>query len=310
MPFRTETDVVIDPAVLLTELAPGRVADRCLEGEVVRFGLFTDEAIDDVQVQVGDALVPIVARFVVLAAGVGNAELLTKLSSRFSDQARRKSSKELVDALPGGAHPVPALRARATCRRQRAVRRRSLVASHASGRRVERARTWVVSPPIDDAADHPGPGQHALRAPHRPGPRWPACVDQLFAISPTLEKRGRATCEWSVYVVAAHPAPVAGRGRHLGGGPAGAGQAREARASRAFLAVWPSHLAYAQFVGDSVAERIGEALGRAGRLRRQPPSRPTWAAEPARAAWPAGTVADFAWQDWATFGQTWRIEHR
>ena len=28
-----------------------------------------------------------------------------------------------------------------------------------------------------------------------------------------------------------------------------------------FMAVWPSHLAYAQFVGDSVAERVTDALG-------------------------------------------------
>src|SRR5207342_3373594 len=70
----------------------------CLEGEVVRFGLLPDGEIDHVQVQVGDQTVPIVPRFVVLAAGAGNATLLTKLSSRLNDQAARKAAKELIDS--------------------------------------------------------------------------------------------------------------------------------------------------------------------------------------------------------------------
>src|SRR5262249_19231339 len=94
--FLAESDLVIDPALLLGRLRDG-LEDRCLTGEILRFGLVSDDAIDHVQVQVDEQVVPIVPRFVVLAAGVGNASLLSKLGSRFGDQARRKASKELVE---------------------------------------------------------------------------------------------------------------------------------------------------------------------------------------------------------------------
>ncbi len=116
VPFQTETDVVINPAVLLTELRRD-IADRCLEGEVVRFGLFTDEAIDDVQVQVGDVLVPIVARFVVAGRGRGQR--------RSADQAQlavlRPGPPQVVQGDGGRrARPyAPSTRSAsgATCRR-------------------------------------------------------------------------------------------------------------------------------------------------------------------------------------------------
>ncbi|MGZ4760694.1 MAG: hypothetical protein ACXV95_16660, partial [Acidimicrobiales bacterium] len=67
----------------------------------------------------------------------------------------------------------------------------------------------------------------------------------------------------------------------------------------AFLAVWPSHLAYAQFVGDSVAERIAEALGPAQDFSDGPqPSDFGITAPPLRARWDR---AEFPWQPWSAF---------
>jgi hypothetical protein len=297
--FRTETDVVIDPAVVLTELRRD-IADRCLQGEVVRFGLFTDEAIDDVQVQVGDTLVPIVARFVVLAAGVGNAELLTKLSSRFSDQARRKASKELVDACQAvrtqyeicvRGH-LPALSGRFGP---------FTVTSHSPGAGdwPGEPRTWVISAPIDDTQTTLGPTNTRFD-PTIDAARVTDLLAQLFAIAPDLEKRAGGL-QWSVYAYrrTQHPSlgvpdtsavaqPVPAKLEKLG--------------LEGFLAVWPSHLAYAQFVGDSVAERIAEALG--------PPATYPDSLEPSDLGASAPELVarwarpDFPWQDWTTFRQT------
>ena len=269
VPFHLETDVVINPAVVLTELRRD-IADRCLEGEVVRFGLFTDEAIDDVQVQVGDVLVPIVARFVVVAAGVGNADLLTKLSSRFSDQARRKSSKELVDACQAVRiqyeicvrGQLPALNGRFGP---------FIVASHGRGADgwPGEPRTWVISAPIDDAQTTMGPANTRFD-PSVDSARVTDLLAQLFAIAPELEKRAGGL-QWSVYTYAAHPAPVAGGGRHLGGGPAGARQVGEARPRGL-----PGRVALAPGLRP-VRGRLGgrahrRGPGRAGHLCRQPPA--------------------------------------
>ncbi len=66
--------------------------------------------------------------------------------------------------------------------------------------------------------------------------------------------------------------------------------------------MWPSHLAYAQFVGDSVAERIAEALGPAASYPDNLQPGDLGAAAPELVArWDR---PDFDWQDWATFRQT------
>src|SRR5690606_24168883 len=57
-------------------------------------GLVGDQAIDHVQVEVGEHLLPIVPRFVVLAAGVGNANLLGMIGKRFANQSARKERQE------------------------------------------------------------------------------------------------------------------------------------------------------------------------------------------------------------------------
>jgi hypothetical protein len=69
-----------------------------------------------------------------------------------------------------------------------------------------------------------------------------------------------------------------------------------------FLAVWPSHLAFAQFVGDAVAERVREALGPAQDFG--PGLTPgAFGAPPATvpARWDGEAIG---WLDWAAFSTT------
>ena len=267
--FRADTDVVINPATILSHLRDG-LESRCIDGEIVRFGLVSDDAIDHVQVQVGDQVVPIVPRFVVLAAGVGNAALLSKLGSRFADQARRKSSKELVESSQAVQSQY------VLCVRGRDLPEVSgrfgelTIASHTltdSGDRV-----WLVAPPVDDALTTLGPDNLRFERPVDSAV-VSRTIDQLFAASPALAKQA-ADLQFGVYVArrTQHPM-VAVADASIVAQPAPA--KLEKFGLESFLAVWPSHLAYAQFVGDSVAERIAEALGPpAGLLRRSPAVRP------------------------------------
>lgn len=296
--FRTDSDLVINPATVLTELRRD-IADRCLEGEVVRFGLFTDLAIDDVQVQVGEVLVPIVARYVVVAAGVGNADLLTKLSSRLSNHDRRKAAKELVD------------RCQAVRNQYQLCLRGNLpavsghfggfqVASHATGPGDQ--RTWVVSPPIDDRLTTVGPANTRFDPPVD-AEVVGQTVGQLLAASPELARQA-SQLDWAVYVSrrTQHPS-LAGADTSTVAQPVPA--KLEKLGLEGFLAVWPSHLAYAQFVGDSVAERVAEALG--------PPGEYSDSIQPAELGVSAPELVarwarpDFGWQDWTAFRQTWSI---
>jgi len=291
--FRADTDVVINPATILSHLREG-LESRCIDGEIVRFGLVSDDAIDHVQVQVGDQVVPIVPRFVVLAAGVGNATLLSKLGSRFSDQARRKSSKELVESsqavqsqylLCVRGHDLPEVSGRFGD---------LTIASHAltdSGDRV-----WLVAPPVDDALTTLGPDNLRFERPVDSSV-VSRTIDQLFAASPALAKQA-AELQFSVYVArrTQHPM-VAVADASIVAQPAPA--KLEKFGLESFLAVWPSHLAYAQFVGDSVAERIAEALGPPQDFSDGPqPSDLGVTAPPLRARWDR---ADFPWQPWSTF---------
>ena len=292
-PFRVDTDVVINPATLLMRLRHG-IEDRCLHGEVVRFGLVSDDAIDHVQVQIGDAVVPIVPRYVVLAAGVGNAELLVKLGARFGDQAKRKASKELADGCQAvraqyelcvRGPELPVVNGRFE---------ELLIATHAlsgSGENV-----WVVTPPVDDARTTVG----------APNLRFDLSLDRdvvaglvqrLFAMAPTLEKQS-ADLRWSVYVTRRTQHPALGTPD-----TSTVAQPVPAKLEKfgidAFLAVWPSHLAYAQFVGDAVAERIAEALGPPVDFSDGPqPADLGQAAPVLRARWDRD---DFPWSDWSEF---------
>ena len=290
--FIAETDLVINPAVVLTRLRQG-LENRCLEGEVVRFGLLPDGEIDHVQVQVGDVAVPIVPRFVVLAAGVGNATLLTKLSSRLPDQAKRKATKELVDTCQ-------AVRAQTVlCLRGPDLPLVSghfgelMITAHALTDSTD--RVWLVEPPVDDTQTTVGPANLRFELPVD-DTVVALALESLFALSPLVAGQ-RSALTWSVYVsrVALHPMAVVSDASVAQPVPA----KLEKLGLESFLAVWPSHLAYAQFVGDSVAERVGEALGPAQDFSDGPqPADVGPTALPLRARW---DTPDFPWQAWPAF---------
>jgi len=292
-PFRLDTDLVINPATLLTRLRHG-IEDVCITGEVVRFGLVSDDAIDHVQVQVGEQVVPIVPRFVVLAAGVGNADLLSKLGARFSDQAKRKASKELVDTCQA-----------VRCQYELCMRGRDLpilnghfggltIATHTRADRDE--RVWIVTPPVDDSRTVLGQANLRFELGVEPAD-VSQFVSRLRAASPMIDEMV-GDLEWSVYASrrAQHPSLAVGDTSAVAH-PVPA--KLEKFGLESFLAVWPSHLAYAQFVGDAVAERIAEALGAPGDFSDGPqPSDLASAPVELQARWDRD---DFPWQGWDDF---------
>jgi glycine/D-amino acid oxidase-like deaminating enzyme len=297
--YRTDTDLVLNPGTLLSHLGAG-LESSCIVGEVVRFGLVGDDAVDHVQVQVGEQVVPIVPRFVVLAAGIGNATLLNQLSARFSGQAKRKASKELVE----GCQAV-------TAQHHLCVRGPDLPA--VSGRfgsltiaaqpLTDGESAWVIAPSLDDATASLGPVNMRFAPTVDPGV-IASTVDELFAMSPLIEKQA-GDLRWSAYVSrrAQHPMTAA-RDRSTIARPVPA--KLEKFGLEAFLAVWPSHLAYAQFVGDAVAERIAEALGPRGDFSDSAdPSDLDQAPPPLRARW---DEPGFPWQDWNAFVAAWKLD--
>jgi hypothetical protein len=240
--------------------------------------------------------VPIVPRFVVFAAGAGNATLLTKLSSRLPDQARRKSAKELID----GCQAV---------RAQHLVCVRGAALPSLAGRFGDLGLTaqpltdsdevvWLVQPPVDDAQTTRGPTNLRFELPVDDA-LVARTLEQLFGASPWLAER-RADLQWSAYVTrctqhpmlavpdaSTVPQPVPAKLEKLG--------------LDAFLVVWPSHLAYAQFVGDAVAERVGEALGPAQDFSDGPqPADLAAGAPPLRSRWDR---PDFPWLPWDAFAE-------
>jgi hypothetical protein len=299
--FVAEADVVIDPATVLDRLRTG-IGPWWLEGEVVRFGLAGDDAIDHVQVQVGDDLVPVVPRFVVAAAGVGNADLLTQISSRFGDHDRRKASKELVDRCQAvRSQPVICLRGAdlpALDGRFGAL----TVASHRLAGTDE--RVWLVEPPIDDRHTTAGPDNVRFERPVDSAV-VAATVERLLAASPTVARLA-PSLRWSTYVTRCtqhpmlldpdpHADPPATQSLVAQPVPA----KLEKLGLDGFLAVWPSHLAFAQFVGDAVAERVREALGPAQDFG---PGLDPSAFGAAPATVPARWAGDtLGWLDWDAF---------
>jgi glycine/D-amino acid oxidase-like deaminating enzyme len=255
--FVLTDDVIVDPADVLAELRRP-LADRCIEGEVVRFDLAADRAIDSVAVEIDDRTVPVVPRYTVLAASGGNAELLHKLAVRFRDTSRRRQH-------------VEAARTCQAVRKKHLVCLRGvdlpLVSGHVAGLQLtahplaDGVNVWIVSPPIDD--ERTTLGAEDLRFDPQVDSRIVAAtVARLFAASPQLVE-ARRRLEWAVYArrKTEHPM-MAARDTSVVGQPAPA--KIESLGLESFMALWPSHLSYSMVVGDVVAERIREALGRGG----------------------------------------------
>ncbi|MCU0267429.1 MAG: FAD-binding oxidoreductase [Acidimicrobiales bacterium] len=297
---RLDDDVIMNPSQVMgvyRRLLEGRI----VWGEVVRFGLVGDSAIDFVQIQVGEQTLPVVPRFVVLAGNASNADLLSKLAARFNDHHRRVEAKELVK----GCQAVR--RALTVCLRGPDL---PLVAGHFDELTVVAHRlegsddvVWLVNPPVDDSLTVLGFDDTRFDPVVDPS-AVAATVRRLFALSPELERQS-ADLLFGAYVArrTEHPMmavadtstvaqPVPARLESLG--------------LEGFLALWPSHLAYTMVLGDVVAERVTEALRgpvdfsdgiQPADLAEEPP----W---PERCRWER---PGFAWQGWSSFASAYDL---
>ena len=248
---------VLDPAgAARALLAP--VADRVVRATAIRFAMFGDDVIDTVEVDVDGAAVPILARFVVLAADAGNGDLLQRLASRFPDPDRRRSARaavrtcqanrrELVVALRGD---LPELSGWFGGLRITAHR------CHRPGDGDE--VVWLVSPPPDDARTTTGPEDLRFEPPVD-SDLVGATVERLFALSPEVFRRAHRL-RWAAWTARRTQHPMLAVAD-----TAQVGQPVPARLEtlglEGFLALWPSHPAYTMILGDVAAERIAGALG-------------------------------------------------
>jgi glycine/D-amino acid oxidase-like deaminating enzyme len=288
-----ESDVVINPAAVINKLRDD-LDDCFLTGSVLRFGLAADAAVDHVQVEVDDRMVPIVPRFVVLAAGVGNATLLSMIGKRFNEQARRAHGQELA-------------------RSSQAVQRSYLLCVRGPGLPLisgwyggfsivshpltaSDENVWLVAPPIDDGLTTLGPDD--LRFEPKVDPAVVRdSLDRLFAMSPELERMA-PELRWSCYAArrAQHPM-LATSDSSLVAQPVPA--KLDAFGLEGLLALWPSHLGYAMVLGDVVVERIEAELGGPGDFGTGVrPGDLSLPLPPARARWDRD---NFPWRDWGSF---------
>ena len=276
----------------------------------MRFGLVADDAIDHVQVQVGDQVGA--DRAPLRGAGGRCRQRHAAHQARLA--LRRPGHAQVEQGagrrLPGGAVAVPALCLRGpdlpavsgSLRRPHHHQPQPLTDSGERGV-AGRARRWTT------AQTTLGPANLRFERPvdARRGGRT-----RRSTSSPSA--RGSAERRDDAPVVGLrrppHPAPDGGRARRLDRGPAGAGQAREARASR----VVPRRVALAPGLRP-VRRRLGGRAHRrgprsvAGLLRRPPAGRPR-GRRPGRCG-PGGTAATSPGTAWPTFAaEPTRIDDR
>lgn len=300
LPYVAESDVVLNPAAVLNALRE-ELEPICVNGTVVRFGLVGDSAVDHVQVEIDDQVVPIVPRFVVLAAGVGNANLLAMIGKRFNDQSRRKDAQELARASQA------VRRSYLICIRGRDL---PMVNGWFGGLKIATHPltssddvVWLVAPPPDDALTTLGPDD--LRFEPKVDPAVVrATLEQLFEISPELQRRA-PELHWSCYAArrAQHPMLAAtDTSRVAQPVPA----KLDAFGLDSLLALWPSHLGYAMVLGDVVVERIQSELGEPADFGDSMcPSDLSTSLPPMRARWDREL---FPWRDWASFASRYEIK--
>lgn len=299
--YVVESDVVVNPAAVVNKLRED-LADCFLTGSVLRFGLAADAAVDHVQVEVDDRMVPIVPRFVVLAAGVGNATLLSMIGKRFKDHSRRSHGQELARASQA------VQRSYLLC-----IRGRDLpvisgwyggfsIVSHPLTGSDE--NVWLVAPPVDDSVTTLGPDD--LRFEPKVDPAVVRHVlDRLFAMSPEIQRLA-PNLRWSCYAArrAQHPMLATSDSSRVAQ-PVPA--KLDAFGLDGLLSLWPSHLGYAMVLGDVVVERIEAELGGPGDfgvgLRPRDLGQPPPAA---RARWDRD---NFPWRDWGSFAARYEFDH-
>lgn len=254
--YRTPNDVVLSPAAVLAGVRQ-RIEDRIIRGSVDSFATFTDEVIDLVELDVDGELVPVVARFVVAAADVGNAELLRRLASRFGDHDRRRAAQASVrDCQANVRQQVVALRGELPLI---AGRFGDLwITAHPDPSGDPAGVVWLVSPPPDDRATTSGPDDVRFEVPVDSSV-VAAVVEQLFELSPWLFRHAHRL-DWAAWGRRRTQHPMlAAADRASVGQPVPA--RLDALGLEGFLALWPSHPAYAMVLGDVAAERIATHLG-------------------------------------------------
>jgi hypothetical protein len=256
--FRVDNDLVLNPAVALSQLHTGLEA-MCIEGRVTRFGLVGDRVIDHVQVETGGRTLPVVPGFVISAAGVGNAAVLDQIARRFADQSARLEHRETVRRCQAvQREPIVCIRG-ALPLIAGWFGELSIVAHPLRGTDEQGGDevVWVV-------AGMPDPEQTVLglddtRFEPAVGPEVIAhMVTQLFDLSPKIDYSADSL-HWGTYVGrrVQHPS-VAGPDADRLATPVPA--KLESFGLDGFLALWPSHPGYSMILGDVVAERVTDAL--------------------------------------------------
>jgi glycine/D-amino acid oxidase-like deaminating enzyme len=280
--YFVDNDVVINPTALVATLGDG-LQDCILPGEVTKFGVITERAIDFVEVQTTSGQT---------AANADNGGLLQRLVGVFKDRSKRK-------------HAVEVMRGCQAVRRQLTLVLRGdlpAVAGHFERLDItahpapDGGYVWIVRPPIDDRQTVLGPEEFRFEPKVEPR-RVVEAIDRLFEVAPDLRDRA-AALEWSAYVARKTEHPMmAVPDTSAVAQPAPA--RLETLEMEGFVAVWPSHLSYAMIVGDVVAERVQSALGPAARypdsLQPRDVSPPP---NPGLARWERPT---FPWRDWTSF---------
>ena len=296
--YLTEHDVVVNPTDLLAELRRG-LEDRIIVGEVLKFGLVTDRAIDFVEVQLPDERVlPITPRYVVAVANVANGQLLQRLVSGFHDRHARQDAAELVRGCQAVRRVTTVVLRGAALPLVAGHFDDLTIAAHPGPEAGE--VVWVVQAPVDDHQTVLGPEDVRFEPALDVG-LLRHVVHRLFSMSPELARLAPAL-QWGVYTARKTEHPMmAVRDTTNVAQPAPA--RLETFGLQGFVAAWPSHLAYAMIVGDVLAERVQQALGPRGDF-----SDGAQVADVAGGA-TTGQVArweqaGFAWHDWESFAAT------
>lgn len=291
--YSLDDDVTIEPGRMLTRLRSG-IEDRCLQGEIVRFGLVADRYVDHVLVDLGASSVAVVPRYVVLAAGVGNADLLSAMSARIGDLDMRKAGHETARTCQA----VQLSTVVAVCGSQLPALSGWFgdlsIVTHGMPETDE--TVWLVSGPVDDAFTTLGPQDVRFEVPVDSN-EVASAVESLFACMPSLRDMA-GSLRWGTYRSrrTRHPMLAVADSSAVGQ-PVPA--KLEALGLDSMLALWPSQLGYSMVLGDVVAERIADALGEPGDFSDS--VRPAELAvdpQPFRSRWERD---DMRWDDWTTF---------
>ena len=170
------------------------------------------------------------------------------------------------------------------------------ITAHPFGKAGE--NVWVVRPPIDDRSTVLGPEEVRFE-PKLDPIRVTDALDRIFRIAPEFERLA-PRLQWGAYTArkTEHPMMAVANTDNVA-------QPSPARLEKleleGFIAAWPSHLAYAMIVGDVVAERVQQDLGKPVDFSDGP--QPADFAVPSSGAeqvarWEQPT---FKWLDWAEF---------